>query len=113
MKNTLGDNVISESDLNELFAEAILAGRPSTGRNPDIVAGAVIADLWKQPDTIWYKNPKPWDFIKYHTEPMASYVSSNEVSLKVQLEAAHTMADATAVIRASFVSKLHSKLHLP
>lgn len=113
MKNTLGDNVISESDLNELFAEAILAGHPSTGRNPDIVAGMATADPSKQPDIIWYQNPKPWDFIEYHTESMASHVPSDAVPLKVQLEGAYTMTDATAIIRASFVSKLHSKLHLP
>lgn len=113
MKNTLGDNAISESDLNELFAEAILAGNPSTGRNPDIVAGIKTADPSKQPDIIWYQHPKTWDFINYHAESMASHVSSDAIPLKIQLEAALTVADATAIIRASFASKLHSKLHLP
>lgn len=113
MKNTLGNSAISENDLNELFAEAILAGNPSTCRNPDIVAGMTVADPLKQPDIIWYQNPKAWEFIDYHTESMASQAPSAEVPLRVQLEAAETNADAKAIIRASFVSKLHSKLHLP
>lgn len=44
--------------LHELFAEAILAGLPNSGRNPDIIAGMSMADPSKQPNILWYPNPK-------------------------------------------------------
>lgn len=52
--------------LHELFAEVILAGLPNSGRNPEIIAGISMADPSKQPNILWYPNPKTWDFVDYH-----------------------------------------------
>ena len=30
---------MSESDLHQLFAEAVVAGRPNSGLNPELIAG--------------------------------------------------------------------------
>lgn len=114
MGNTLGTNIVSERDLHELFAEAILAGPPDSGRNPEIVAGMSAAHPVEQPNIIWYANPKTWDFIQYHTVSMSSQASgAAAVPLKVQLESARDVAETTVIIRESFVLKLRTKLHLP
>lgn len=58
MSNVLGSRVVSERELHGLFAEAILAGPPDSGRNPDIIAGMSTASLVDQPNVLWYTNPK-------------------------------------------------------
>ncbi|KUM65672.1 hypothetical protein ACN42_g1443 [Penicillium freii] len=65
VSNTVGSLLLSERDLHEVFAEAILAGHPATRRNPEIVAGMPMANPVTQPDIIWYRNPLCWDFVDY------------------------------------------------
>jgi KR domain-containing protein len=66
--NYIGCYSMSEQDLHELFAEGILAGRPESGRNPDIIAGFKISSPTDKPDIIWYQNPKTWHYILHCME---------------------------------------------
>lgn len=114
MANTLGTNVVSERDLHELFAEAILAGPPNSGRNPEIIAGMSMADPSTQPNILWYTNPKTWDFVDYHVVSTSAQTSgASSVPLLAQLESALNEEESIEIIRDSFAAKLHNKLHLP
>lgn len=56
---------MTEEEPHESFAEAILAGHPSSHRNPEIIVGLATADPVEEPDIIWYQNPKAWNLIHY------------------------------------------------
>lgn len=111
--NSISCYSMSEQDLHELFAEGILAGRPDSGRNPDIIASFKLESPVDRPDLIWYRNPKTWDFIVHWIES-ASSGSSNAttVPMKVQLESANSQAEATQIIEVGLIAKLRSKLQL-
>lgn len=114
MKNTMGTNTVSERGLHELFAEAILAGSAQAGRNSEICAGMSSVDPIKQPNIIWYQNPKAWEFVQHHTQFISNQATSGEVvPLRIQLTSAESMDEAAEIIRAGFVSTLCSKLQLP
>lgn len=113
MRNTMGTHTVSERDLHELFAEAILAGSPEAGRNSEICAGMSSVDPIEQPNIIWYQNPKTWNFVQYHTKSISNQASGEVVPLRSQLTSAENMVEAAEIIRTGFISTLSSKLHLP
>ncbi|KAF7180413.1 hypothetical protein CNMCM7691_009581 [Aspergillus felis] len=96
LHNSLGAEELSERDLHELFAEAILAGHPSSNRNPEIVAGAPVTDPVKQPDIIWYHSPFTWHRIDYHIQSR-----SDDPTTKVE------------VVTEGFSRKVRNKFNLP
>lgn len=113
MSNMLGSHVVSEWNLHEVFAEAILAGPPDSGRNPEIIAGMPTANPVDQPNVLWYTNPKEWDFVQYHASMSSQTVSVAVVPLRLQLEPAQNVTETTSIVMESFMLKLHTKLHLP
>lgn len=113
MSNVLGSRVVSERELHELFAEAILAGPPDSGRNPEIIAGMSTANSVDQPNVLRYTNPKAWDFVQYHASMSSQTASVVAVPLRVQLESAQDVTETTSIVMESFVLKLRTKLHLP
>lgn len=111
--NSISCYSMSEQDLHELFAEAILAGRTESGRNPDIIASFKLESPVERPDVIWYRNPKTWDFIKHWIESASSSGESNTtVPIKVQLESATSEAEMAQIIEEGFIAKLRRKLQL-
>lgn len=114
MRNTMGTHSVPERALHELFAEAILAGSPGAGRNSEICAGMSSVDPIKQPNIIWYQNPKAWHFVEYHTQFNSNQATSGEmVPLRTQLTSAESVVEAGEIIREGFISTLCSKLQLP
>ncbi|KAJ5646400.1 ketoacyl-synt-domain-containing protein [Penicillium lividum] len=69
--DAIGPLVLSERDLLELFAEAMIAGRPDSGCNPEIIVGWHLTDPAEYPNVNWYTNPKAWSFIKYFRQSEA------------------------------------------
>lgn len=49
---------MSENDLHQLFAEAILAGRPDLDLNPEIITGLAPITVEQSKDTYWKTNPR-------------------------------------------------------
>ncbi|KAK2753624.1 Type I Iterative PKS [Arachnomyces sp. PD_36] len=114
LNKTLSSHAVSERDLHELFAEAILSGSPHDGYRSEICAGMSFVDPIKQPDVIWYKNPKTWDFINYQAQSTSNQTTSgNDLSLKALLATAGSITEALEIINTGFVSILTSKLQLP
>ena len=90
---------MSESDLHQLFAEAILSGRPSSGRDGEVVTG--IATLTEElPDVPWTKNPKFSHFIQTRGSGADSdkKEQSSRVSVRTQLAGA-VMKDVPTIVK--------------
>jgi len=118
LESVVGCYHMSEQDLHELFAEGILAGRPDSGRNPEIIAGFRRASPADQPDILWYRNPKTWHFIDHFVDSSAQSGDASSggkaarVPVKEQLAAAASADEVAAVVEAGFVAKLRGKLQM-
>ncbi|GFG26862.1 lovastatin nonaketide synthase [Aspergillus udagawae] len=115
LRNSLGAEELSERDLHELFAEAILAGHPSSNRNAEIVAGAPVTDPVKQPDIIWYHSPFTWHRINYHIQSRSDVATTQgeSQSMRMCLETVTSMEEAAEVVTEGFSRKLRNKFNLP
>jgi hypothetical protein len=124
MFDMLGDHPVSEQDLHELFAHAILTGRGSesypaglgsANADDDIVLGGIrIQDPAVHPDILWFRTPKVWPFIRYHHQgdgPSAS--SGTAMPLAQRLVSATTMTQVGEIVEEVVTAKLHHRLHLP
>ena len=109
--NSIGCYSMSEQDLHELFAEGILAGRPESDRNPDIIAGFKSESFAEKPDIIWYRNPKTWHYVVHSMENGTSSPTTC-VPVKSQLESASSHPEVMEIVEAGFIAKIRSKLQL-
>lgn len=65
IRATTGSHILSERDVDRMFAEAILAGSPDAGRNPEIVTGCELVST-EGSDTVCLQRPIYWDYLDYH-----------------------------------------------
>lgn len=112
MTRLVGSHIVSERDLHETFAEAILAGKPVSGRNPEVICGLNQHDPEEAPGIIWYSNPQTWPLVNYRLHSTASHPTSTVMPIKKQLESATRMVEAAEVVRAALRAKIIQKLHL-
>ncbi|GME34422.1 Beta-ketoacyl synthase [Neofusicoccum parvum] len=106
---------MSETDVQHLFAEAVMSSRPETQRNWSIVSG--IEPFLDTPDATsrppFYSNPR---FAHYIHEENASKEQKQSSSagrdVKQQLEEASSEEDATAAIQEAFAAKLEAMLQM-
>ncbi|OAA78803.1 Beta-ketoacyl synthase [Akanthomyces lecanii RCEF 1005] len=107
----------SGQDLHELSAEAILAGRPEAGRNPDIIAGFKKASPIKQPGIKWYQIAKVWHFIDSQdggfSDDNAPSGTGTRASIREQLASVTTAAESVSIIEAEIIVEVTSRLLLP
>jgi hypothetical protein len=111
----LGPLILSERDMLEFVAEGILAGRPESGRQPELMGGYHVADPTQYPDLVWYLNPKLWWFIGNFSQSDSDGAAGlrEEVQIKKQLLSANSPGKAAEIIADGFRAKMRSKLHLP
>ncbi|OJJ71091.1 hypothetical protein ASPBRDRAFT_127455 [Aspergillus brasiliensis CBS 101740] len=109
----IGKSVLSERDLLEQFSEAILAGRPDSGRDPVIIGGIPMADPEVYPDVIWYRNPVLWPFVHYFRQLETVGSNQEQISTKAQLQSAASLTEAADIIATGFSAKVRRKLQLP
>ncbi|KAL4875877.1 ketoacyl-synt-domain-containing protein [Aspergillus karnatakaensis] len=112
MASLVGSHIVSERDLHETFAEAILAGNPALGRNPEVISGFTQHDPEEHPDIIWYSHPKTWPLVNYRLQSSASQSENTSMPIKKQLEAVSGMDEAAEVVLAALTAKIIQKLHL-
>jgi hypothetical protein len=118
LTDALGCYHVSEQDLHELFAEGILAGRPDSGRNPDIIAGFRAAKPAEQKDIIWYRNTKTWHFVDHSLEEEGASAGASigkngaQASVREQLSEAKSLEEAVAIVEKGFMAKLKNKLRM-
>lgn len=105
---------MSELDIHQIFAEAVVAGRTTSGQNPEIITGLQRFNIStnKQP-LAWHSNPK----FSHHTLESAA---SDEVKsgggskpVKQQLSVATTPEEASEILRRCFSAQLELMLQLP
>ncbi|PWY82224.1 ketoacyl-synt-domain-containing protein [Aspergillus heteromorphus CBS 117.55] len=111
-KNT-GTPDLTEHDVHELFAEGILAGRPNSGRDPEVIAGYKVIDPAENPNALWLRNPKAWNLVGYGAHSVSQVSGSSDgVPMKVQLKSAKSMDDAIEAIAQGFIKAVRLKLQL-
>ncbi|KAJ5657110.1 type I iterative polyketide synthase [Penicillium longicatenatum] len=112
--SSLGSLLLPECEIHEIFAEAILAGHPSSGRNPELGAGMTFADPLTQPDIIWYQNPLCWDFVEYRIQASAQDHGGggSSGSMNTQLQSATTMGEVIEIVTIGLADKVRSKFNL-
>ncbi|GKZ64564.1 type I Iterative Polyketide synthase (PKS) [Aspergillus niger] len=113
LAKTVAEQILSERDLLEQFAEAILAGRPDSGRDPGIICGLAMADPEVYPDVIWFKNPSLWSYIQYSRQSEVRDGKQEQIPIKTQLQSASSLTEAAEIIATGFSKKLERKLQLP
>lgn len=113
LRNAIGDTSISEGELNELFAEGILASPPDSGREAAPVAGFPFVNPEEQPGIIWLRNPRAWGQLLYSSSTTADAKDRDTVSLKQQLASAASEEEAGCVIEDALLAKVRVKLQLP
>ncbi|KAL4864872.1 hypothetical protein BDV12DRAFT_200687 [Aspergillus spectabilis] len=113
VRKTTGSLLLSERDLDKLFAEAILAGHPDSNRNPEIVIGIPLIDPAQNPEIFWYPNPLTWDFIDYAAKAGAQVSGTTATgSIKALLDAVTSIDDVPDIVSAALIAKVRSKLNL-
>ncbi|KAL4915248.1 hypothetical protein BDW62DRAFT_203848 [Aspergillus aurantiobrunneus] len=113
IRNAIGDTSISEGELNELFAEAILGGRPDSGREAAPIAGFPTVDPDEQPHIVWLRSPRTWRLLEYSGATSAQASAGEVVSAKQQLASVGSVQEARGIIQEALLAKVRKKLQLP
>ena len=101
-----------ERDLHQIFAEAVLAGLPDSGVDPEISTGF----RWIDPDDlyqpIWYNNANFSEFIqrRYMTVSPREANNVSGPSIKVRVQATTNQSQVSAVLQDCSTVQLQSLL---
>ncbi|QKX53164.1 uncharacterized protein TRUGW13939_00240 [Talaromyces rugulosus] len=115
LTDRMGPTHLSERDFHELFAEGILAGRPGSGRDPEVIAGSRQINPRDYPDALCYAVPKIWPIINYSAQfsvPEERFSAHNTLSIKGQLEKTTSNEEILEIISTGLIAKLRTKLGL-
>ncbi|KAK4067253.1 uncharacterized protein Triagg1_7696 [Trichoderma aggressivum f. europaeum] len=108
-----GTLVMSEPDLHQLFAEAIISGRASSSHDPEIISGLRIMGHAESKDALWSGNPRFGHLIReVGTAKLPSTAKTASIPVKTQLEGAKDVHEKSAILRAAFKSKLKAALQV-
>ncbi|KAL1860948.1 putative Hybrid PKS-NRPS biosynthetic cluster [Paecilomyces lecythidis] len=110
----LGYGVMSERDFLYFFAEAILAGPPNSGRNPEVSAGVRFCDPHKDAALpVWIEDPKFSHYRVSHNQTDHQENGNQAMSVKNRLLGAQSEREAFDIILDALLAMLHRKLRLP
>ncbi|KAK2738642.1 putative PKS/NRPS-like protein biosynthetic cluster [Myotisia sp. PD_48] len=104
---------MSERDLHQLFGEAVVAGRPNSNQDYDILRGFRQISERETDGIYWAKNIKLSHFVSYEDEFTGDIVSaSSKPGIKIQLSTVNSMDAAQSVISDGFQAKIRASLRL-
>ncbi|KAI3394645.1 hypothetical protein diail_2455 [Diaporthe ilicicola] len=108
MKAAMGFTYLSERDFHQMFAEAVLAGRPGSARPAEITSGIRHVSSNEESPPIWASNPIMSHFLLREEASPANDVGGSRPRplLKTQLLTAKHRDEAGRVIREAFLEKL-------
>ncbi|KAK4176933.1 Nonribosomal peptide synthetase 14 [Triangularia setosa] len=110
----IGYTNISEQDLHQMFAEAILVGRPDSTESAEIVTGFAPAYADKEIKAQYRSDLKFCHFILERPGAQGSYAGNNSaVPVRIQLEGIKRRDEAFEVIKTSFETRLRKILQIP
>ncbi|KAL4936458.1 hypothetical protein BDV06DRAFT_233408 [Aspergillus oleicola] len=106
---------ISESEFHNMFAEAVIAGRPGSGKNIQLTTGLHRASRSEGEDQpFWSNNPRFSHFVKEEdAETVDPQSSAQIVPVRQLLQAASTPEEHEQILEESFLSKLGRILQVP
>ncbi|KAF9632941.1 hypothetical protein BFW01_g3804 [Lasiodiplodia theobromae] len=114
--DTMGYATVSERDFLTFFAECVEAGRPESGRNPELSAGLQSFDPTYAHAPAWIDNPK---FAHYRQSQRNSAAAAVDAAgrpkdpVKKQLLEVESMEEAEQVLQEAFLATLQQTLKLP
>ncbi|KXX77494.1 Nonribosomal peptide synthetase 14 [Madurella mycetomatis] len=110
----IGYTNISEQDLHQMFAEAILVGRPDSTESAEIVTGFAPAYADKEIKAQYRSDLKFCHFIIERPGTQGSYAANGtSVPVRIQLEGVTAKDEALDIIKYSFESRLRKILQIP
>lgn len=114
LKSRSGTLSMSESDLHQLFAEAVIAGRPTSGLDPELIAGVGIMKGDEAKDAFWNNNARMGMMIRAAgAQAAAASGGAGGLPLKKLLESAKTLNEASKIILGVLRVKLQGMKFLP
>jgi hypothetical protein len=94
-----GTIIMSEPDLHQLFAEAIVAGRPESQADPGVITGVKIVTSEQAKVTLWHKNPRLGHFIQdAGVAKLPSMKKTAVAPFKTQIGAAKDVEEVSAIL---------------
>jgi len=101
--NRSGTLPMSESDLHQLFAEAVLAGRPNSGQNPEIITGLRTHNFEESGKCFWGGDVKFSHFIQELGDAMVEKDSkAASVPIKARLLSAKSIDAMSKILKGKF-----------
>jgi hypothetical protein len=110
-----GTLAMSEVDLHQLFAEAIVSGRPDSDLDPEIITGLAPISVEEAKEAFWAPNAKFGLIIREEGASGgqgAGGSAANSIPVRQLLEAAKTMADVSRILLSALKSKLQALMFL-
>lgn len=110
-----GLQFVSERDLHQHFAEAVVAGRPGQGGPLEIATGLMRVPASPEKKPFWFSNPIATHFIMNNTGGAAdssSKTSESKASVKALLLQAKAPGQVTDVLRDAFRQVICALFHL-
>ncbi|KAK7698706.1 putative Hybrid PKS-NRPS biosynthetic cluster [Diaporthe eres] len=110
-----GLQFVSERDLHQHFAEAVVAGRPGHSGPLEIATGLLRVPASPEKKPFWFSNPMTTHFIMNNTGGAAdssSKASESKASVKALLLQAKTPGQVTDVLRNAFRQIICALFHL-
>ncbi|KAK3936668.1 hypothetical protein QBC46DRAFT_321098 [Diplogelasinospora grovesii] len=107
---------MSETDLHQLFAEAVVAGRPRSGLDPELIAGVSVLRGQQVEKAFWAKNARLGMMIKDELGAAggpSGNTAGGGVPVRKLLEAAKTVKDANKIIVGALRTRLMVAKFLP
>lgn len=111
----MGNIFMSEQDFHQIFAEAVVAGRPSATDVPELMTGVRPAKPDESETVTWFHNPKFSHCILWSDQDQGSAgstASRQNISVKAQLLMATTAEEVRQVIEDGLVAKLRTSLQI-
>ncbi|GAB7366702.1 hypothetical protein MBLNU230_g0660t1 [Neophaeotheca triangularis] len=110
LMNKSGTIVMSEPDLYQLFAEAIINGRPESDASPEIISGIKTVTPSEVEEALWGRNVRFGHFVHRLGTALPSSTKAAAVPIKQLLEAADSEEALTSILHEAFVKKLKASM---
>lgn len=102
---------MSERDFHQIFAEAVIAGRPHSGLDPELSTGLRRIDPKDPYQPIWFNNPIfSKCILRKETTSENETSNASGPSIKARLQDAKNEAQITEIIQGGFVAQLQNLL---
>ena len=113
LMNRSGTLIMSEPDLHQLFAEAVIAGRAGSAADHEIITGIKTITPAESKEALWGDNVRFGHFIQeVGAAKLPSITKTTAVPVKMQLEAAKDGEEMATILKNAFTVKLRASLFM-